>query len=135
MPLFSTKNLDQMPPRMLRFRLRLNRFDFSIYHTPGKNLHLADTLSRAPVSPPGRNSIEFVQEVESFIQTVTAALPAKAERLQQYRNAQATDATCSKLKKYCSAGWPEKHNLPSDIKPYWKYRGELTVVDFFVITE
>ena len=127
--LFSTKNLDQMPPRVLRFRLRLNRFDFSIYHTPGKNLHLADTLSRAPVSPPGSNSIEFVQEVESFIQTVIAALPAKADRLQQYRDAQATDATCSKLKKYCSVGWPEKRNLPSDIKPYWKYRGELTVVD------
>ena len=117
--LFSTKNLDQMPPRVLRFRLRLDRFDFSIHHTPGKNLHLADALSRAPISLPGNNSIEFVQEVESFIQTVIAALPAKVDRLQQYRDAQTTDAVCSKLKTYCTTKWPDKRHLPSDIKPYW----------------
>ena len=128
-PLFSTKELDQMPPRVLCFRLRLDRFDFSIHHTPGKTLHLADILSRAPVSLPGNNSIEFMQEVESFIQRVIAALPAKVDRLQQYCDAQTTDVVCSKLKTYCTTGWPDKRHLPCDIKPYWNHRGELTVVD------
>ena len=124
-----------MPPRVLQFRLRLDRFDFSIHHTAGKNLHLADTFSRTPVSLPGNNSIEFVQEVKSFIQTVIAALPAKVDRLQQYRDAQTTDAVCSKLKTYCTTEWPDKRHLPSDIKPYWNYWGELTVVDNLLLCD
>ena len=134
-PLFSTKDLNQMPPRVLRFRLRLNRFDFSIHHTPGKELHLADTLSRAPVSPPGNNSIEFMQEVENFVHTVIAALPAKVDRLQQYREAQTDDVVCSQLKTYCTTGWPDKHHLPSHMQPYWNYQGELTVVDNLLLRD
>ena len=47
-PLLGTKHLDSLPPRILRFRLRLARFDYSITHVPGKLLYIADTLSRAP---------------------------------------------------------------------------------------
>ncbi len=46
-PLLGSKNLDSLPPRILRFRLRLDRFDYTISHIPGKQLHIADTLSRA----------------------------------------------------------------------------------------
>lgn len=47
-PLLQDKRLDSLPPRILRFRLRLDRFDYTIYHVPGKELYAADTLSRAP---------------------------------------------------------------------------------------
>ena len=40
-PLLSHKNLDSLPPRILRFRLRLMRFDYEIKHVPGKSLHNA----------------------------------------------------------------------------------------------
>ena len=49
-PLLSSTPLDDVPPRVLRFRLRLLRFDFSISHVPGKELLIADALSRAPGS-------------------------------------------------------------------------------------
>ena len=41
-PLFSTKNLDELPVRVQRFRMRMMRFYFSIYHVPGKHLIIAD---------------------------------------------------------------------------------------------
>ena len=41
--LLSHTSLDRLPPRILRFRLRLTRFD-SISHVPGKCLYTADTL-------------------------------------------------------------------------------------------
>ena len=44
-PLLGSKNLDSLPPRVLRFRLRLTRFDYSIVHVPGKLLYMADALS------------------------------------------------------------------------------------------
>jgi len=47
-PLLGTKHLYSLPPRVLRFCLRLDRFDYLIEHVPRKNLHTADTLSRAP---------------------------------------------------------------------------------------
>ena len=48
-PLLSTKNLDELPPRIQRFRMRLMRYHFTISHVPGKSLIIADTLSRAPL--------------------------------------------------------------------------------------
>ena len=44
-PLLSSKNLDDLPLRVQRFRLRLMRYDFSISHVPGKELIIADALS------------------------------------------------------------------------------------------
>ena len=49
-PLLGVKDLDQLPPRILRFRLHLDRFSYDIRHVPGKELYTADTLSRAPVT-------------------------------------------------------------------------------------
>jgi len=48
-PLLGSKHLDNLPPRVLRFRLRLMRFSYSIQHAPGKLLYTTDTLSRAPL--------------------------------------------------------------------------------------
>lgn len=48
-PLLGNKELDQLPPRVLRFRLRLARFNYSIVHVPGKFLYTADALSRDPL--------------------------------------------------------------------------------------
>ena len=42
-----SKQLNDLLLTILRFRLRLSRFDYSIEHTPGKQLHTADVLSRA----------------------------------------------------------------------------------------
>lgn len=48
-PLFGLKNLDELPPRIQRFRMRLMKYSFNICHIPGKDLIIADTLSRAPL--------------------------------------------------------------------------------------
>ena len=48
-PLLGVKDLHCLPPRILRFCLRLDRFSFDITHVPGKELYTADTLSRAPL--------------------------------------------------------------------------------------
>ena len=50
-------NLDCLPPRVLCFRIRPMRFEYSISHVPGKLLHTADTLSHAPVIPPDANHV------------------------------------------------------------------------------
>ena len=43
-PLLNSKCLDDLPPRILQFRLRLARFDYTVQHVPEKLLYTADTL-------------------------------------------------------------------------------------------
>lgn len=44
--LLYSKNLDEMPIRIQRFRTTDDEISYSVTHVPGKDLHTADTLSR-----------------------------------------------------------------------------------------
>jgi len=108
-PLLSTKYLDCLPLRVLRFRLRLDRFDYTIHHVPGKELYTADALSRAPSSVAGIISTNFQNELEIFVNTIImSVLSASSNRLEEYRAAQKADTTCSSVRDYCEKGWPHK---------------------------
>ena len=48
-PLFGSKTLDELPPRIQRFRMRLMKYSVKMLHVPGKELVTADTLSSAPL--------------------------------------------------------------------------------------
>ena len=125
-PLLGTKHLDSLPPRVLRFRLRLDQFDYTISHVPGKQLYTADTLSRAPV-PSVKHDTELEELAELLMETHIAHLPASKGRLETYRTAQSSDPTCSLLMQYCREGWPEKNLEDPMLKPYWEVRGEMTL--------
>ena len=125
-PLLTNKQLDSLPPRILRFRLRMDRFTYTIRHVPGKELYTADTLSRAPLPHTG-DSKEGEDLAELLVETVTNHLPVSRDRLKVYRQAQHTDPVCSTLMKYCASSWPERHRLAPGTKPYWPARGELTL--------
>ena len=126
-PLLGTTHLDCLPPRILRFRLRLMRFSYTICHVPGKELYTADALSRAPLSASGDPQTEHI---EQFVHTVVSALPASTDRLQKYRTAQLTDSVCADLIQLCQNGWPKhKRQVPEKLQPYWPVRGELTLND------
>ncbi|UYV83440.1 K02A2.6-like [Cordylochernes scorpioides] len=60
-PIFSTKNLDEMTPRIQRLRLRMMSYSYSIHHTPGKDIVVADALSRSPIK------ISHVKDLENEI--------------------------------------------------------------------
>ena len=126
-PLLSSKHLDSLPPRVLRFRLRLMRFSFSIIHVPGKFMYTSDALSRAPVETADKNSTALQDEVECHIASITSGFPATKHQLEIYRTAQARNPITETLIKYTKFGWPEKHKLPSTIKPYWSVRGQITL--------
>ena len=84
-------------------------FQYSIYYVPGKELYTPDTLSRAPL-PTQLDTLECkaLDETEIFVQTLIDSLPAHKDRLNEYRQNQATDAICSQLITFCQSGWPAK---------------------------
>ena len=130
-PMLMTHCLDQLPPRIQRFRMRLMRFNIQeMIHVPGKNMYTSDTLSRMMTKETAsKETSQFDEnETEAFVCSIMDALPISDLKLQQLIEAQDQDEVCKQLRQYCYEGWPEKHLLPSPIHPYWSDRGQITVV-------
>ena len=66
-PLFSSKDLKELPVRVQRFQMRMMQFDFTISHVPGNELTIADALSRAPVSTSSAVDQSLQSETTSFL--------------------------------------------------------------------
>lgn len=125
-PLLGVKHLDSLPPRVLRFRLRLDRFSYDIRHVPGKELYTADTLSRAPL-PKQADSIALQDLAELCVTAAISNLPASNQRRETYRQAQSEDPTCQLILKYCREEWLDKREIDPLARAFWEARSELTV--------
>ena len=131
-PLLGSRALDDLPPRILRFRLRLLRYSYTIQHVPGKQLIIADALSRAPLThDPSTEFSEALQtEADAMMAATIAALPATEHRLSQLLQSQQQDPTCHLLSQYCSSGWPTRPDTaPATVQPYWPFRNSITASD------
>ena len=122
-PLLTRRALNDVPPRIQRLRMRLMRF-----HVPGKEMCVADALSRIqPTSSECKTTIKE-QDMNIYLDSVLDSLPVSDIKLLQIEEAQDEDPICKEIKDYCLEGWPNKFNLHDALKPYWSDRGELSVV-------
>ena len=79
-PLFK-KPLFQAPHRLQRMMLRLQRYDLLVEYKPGKNLYIADTLSRAP-----EGQCETVaNSKDEFDVLIIENLPVSKEKLELFK--------------------------------------------------
>ena len=128
-PLFSTKNLDELPIRVQRFRMRMMRFLFTISHVPGKNLTVADTLSRAPLEETRDSDQTLQEEADALVNLVVQSLPVTERRLEEIKRFQEQDEVCQLLVRYCQSGWPERKKLTEATRVYDAVAAELSVED------
>ena len=128
-PLLSSKNLEELPIRIQRFRLRLMRFNYTVIHVPGKSLCTADALSRSPVNTGSHSDSKFQHETDAYVNPLIQNLPATDKRLTEIQSQQDQDPVCQKLKKYCQDGWPDRSSLTGPCKPYLPVTNELCVAN------
>ncbi|UYV83522.1 K02A2.6-like [Cordylochernes scorpioides] len=126
-PIFSTKNLEEMTPRIQRLRLRMMRYSYSIHHTPGKDIVVADALSRSPIKISHEKDLE--NEICSFVQQITSCPPFKDENMKEIWQYQNEEKECREIKDYCEKGWPTKNELSAEAKAFWFLRYEMSVID------
>ena len=126
-PLFSSKNLDELPIRVQRFRLRMMRFDFTISHVPGKSLLVADALSRAPSTDPVDSDILLQLETSAYVNSVVQNLPASTRQLERIKQHQEEDEVCRQVAAYCQSGWPSKQAISGAVRLYHPVATELSV--------
>ena len=126
-PLLSTKNLEDLPVRVQRFRTRMMQFTYTISHVPGKRLYTRDTLSQAPlIRPLSQIEKKLESDIKAYVDSVVRYLPATVNRLEELR-CQQQDEVTRQLMKYCPEGWPDRSRLPGPLNPYWNERSELTI--------
>ena len=128
--LLGNKNLDNLPPRILWFRLRLSRFTYSMQHVSGKMLYTADALSRnLDRTSVHQEADASTKDIDCFINAIVSALPTSNDRLAVYKTAQAKDPICQQVTQFCLEGWPDQRTWPKELHPYWGCRHKLTVVN------
>ena len=128
-PLLSSKDLSQMPPRILRFRMRMMRYAPTLVHVPGKDQITADALSRVPVDGPDSQDATLVNNDEAFTSQTIDLLPAGQRKLLEIRDAQREDAILRQVVQYVQAGWQAYIPEQSLLRPYWSDRQHFAVIE------
>ncbi|XP_065186196.1 uncharacterized protein K02A2.6-like [Sycon ciliatum] len=125
-PLMNTRDLDRVPLRCQRLLIRLMRYDVQAEYVPGKNMVLADTLSRAPLPDTPATESDLHSDSEATIAAVLSSLcsPTKQHALV---TATADDPVLQQVIQHTLHGWPTKVN--ADLEAYRNKRGSLSVHD------
>ena len=120
------KPLCMAPRRLQGMMLKLQEYDVDVTYLPGKEMYIADLLSRSYLpNDKGGGEFESVSHVTN--------LPIRRERLLKIQNASEADPVIKKLRGVISDGWPEeKINVPVELHPYFHIRDELIAQDGMV---
>ena len=128
------KALIKAPPRIQRFLLRLQKYDFEMHYIRGKLLTVADALSRASLADSKTEIHE--KDMKFYIHSVMSKLLISDEKLKQFQTETEHDETLKELKKQIKEGWPaERSKVPLSIRPYYNCRQELTIMEDVIMKD
>ncbi|KAL6462444.1 hypothetical protein MHYP_G00288660 [Metynnis hypsauchen] len=118
------KPLAAAPPRLQRMILQLQRYDIVITHKPGKQIPVADTLSRKPIEC---NENSLSEDMDLQIHSVGSNAPISDNKLAEIKAATAREEQLSMLRRVITSGWPEsRKKCPPAIAAYWNHRDEIS---------
>ncbi|XP_029657086.1 uncharacterized protein K02A2.6-like [Octopus sinensis] len=114
------KNLTKAPARLQRLLLRLQTYDCDIRYKPGKDLILADALSRL--------SSHDKQEMEGLSIKVHHIVNVTTTKLAEIKEETSKDEELQLLTQMVIQGWPEKrHQVQPLICEYWAIHDDISV--------
>ena len=121
------KPINTASKRLQRMMLRLQRFDLNLTYKPGKEMFIADALSRAL---PKQSKISSTSHFCNDLETVNFVedLPISDSTLAKFQVETAKDESLQVLSQVIRAGWPTKTSMvPTSAQPFFKYRDEMTL--------
>ncbi|KAK3093011.1 hypothetical protein FSP39_010012 [Pinctada imbricata] len=123
------KTLSSAPPRIQRMMLKIQRYDLFVQYKPGKELYVADTLSRN-----AKRDENFDKDEDCFKVYVVENLPVTTERMEKIQKETETDQEMRVLRETILAGWPNlRADCPSIIKDFWNFREELSISEGMIL--
>jgi len=82
----------------------MTRFKAKAEHVPEKQLVVADTLSRNPLSVPSETSDK--EDVKTYVDPAEMVRPASPEKMKRIKHATSSDPQLSHVLNYTVNGWP-----------------------------
>ena len=112
---------DAVSPRVVRWKVTLDAYQFDLVHVPGREHGNCDALSRLPLSQ-APASVPEVGEVIYLLNEVDT----KLVRLHEVRTWTRRDPVVSQVVRFAQSYWP--HESPRDpaLQPYFTRQNELT---------
>lgn len=107
--------------------LQLQNYDLEVDYTPGKQIPVADSLSRnfSDDSFPGLS-----KDIEAQVHPVLANLPISDRKLKDIETESDNDKQFQLLKHTILNGWPEcRRDCPPQIIEFWNQRDKLSVTN------
>nr|CAI5851190.1 unnamed protein product [Callosobruchus analis] len=116
-----SKGLDNVTARLQRMLLRLLKYRITITYLPGKDMVIADTLSRSYI----KDEVLDDPEMEYIVHSLYNNVAMSQERKQQFIKEIDCDIDLSQVKQFCITSWPEKRDLTSSLKLYYKLKDDI----------
>lgn len=103
--------------------MSVQRYTIQVSYKPGKELLVADTLSRSPL-PDLADGLEYQEYDINILHT----LPITEAKLEEFKQSTKADLALTDLIHTVQNGWPEKKksNAPIGAQPFWNYHDEVT---------
>ena len=126
------KPLSRATRRLQRMMLRLQNYLFTVQYKKGKDLLVADNLSRAPLTDGSQSPSRMTQEYDVFRVDLTqmdlSPNLVKPATMNQFREETGKDPSLMALNKVVLGGRPsQKSEVPEQIRAYWDFRDEISV--------
>ena len=121
-PILMTKDLDRTPLRCQRMLMRMMRFNAKVVHRPGKELLIADALSRFPTN---KQDSQIQEVVDSYIEYFEEDTSVTPDRLNKIRAATVHDSDLQQVISYVLHGWPVK--VPEHLMKFKREEGNFSV--------
>ena len=134
MSLLGEKNLSELPVRVQRFKLRLMRYSYDIFHTPGNKMYLTDSLSRPVEYCSSASSVgdDHSSPVEEHVDDFIAHSDIREEELLEALQFDLVTKQCKDLV-VCNSWPPSKINLSGELAKLYSSRDMLTVCNSFIM--
>ena len=131
-----SKPLKSAPPRLQRLLVKIQGYDFQLVYRHGKQMIIADVLSRLP-NPEKNVEIALDVTVDDIMLDVDNENACRIDmknfsinKRVQPREMSTADPTLRALQRVVYSGWPDTiKDLPKDLRPYWSYRDEICISD------
>ena len=118
--MIAMKNLANVPPRLQRMLLELQRYDVTIKYRPGKEMQLADALSRCPARASQEIKLDMRVDYIPFMKPWIEKLKDSTQR----------DPILAMVYQLTQQGWlHQRRHVPCLGRRYWDFRDELSTDD------
>ena len=118
--MIAMKNLANAPPCLQRMLLELQRYDVTIKYRPGKEMQLADALSRCPARASQEIKLDMRVDYIAFTKPWIEKLKDSTQR----------DPILVTVYQLTQQGWPhQRRHVPCLVRRYWDFREKLSTDD------